>query len=158
MKINPTYTRADPVSLWRIMIIIGRRMIMAVTRKSFALPILYPCWLITVARSSDVDILDISAGWNLIGPKANQEREPFTSIPRNITAISRASTNRYIGTDKPSKMRGFSTKRMIDPIIRAVMIHTNCFPLLESKSKMDAGSDECTDAYMFAQPIRTRIR
>ena len=55
-----------------------------------------------VASRRDVDILDISAGWNLMGPNANQEREPFTSMPRNITAIRSASTKRYIGTDRPS--------------------------------------------------------
>lgn len=45
-------------------------------------------------RSRDVDILDISAGWNRTGPKANHDRDPFTSIPRNMTATSNAMTNR----------------------------------------------------------------
>ena len=42
MKMNPTYTRADPVSLCSTMMPIGSRMIRAVRRKSLALPILYP--------------------------------------------------------------------------------------------------------------------
>ena len=102
MNMNPTYTRAEPVSLWRTMISIGRRMINAVIMKSLALPILYPCWLMNVASSRDVDIFDISAGWNRTGPNANHDLEPFTSIPRNITAIRRATTKMYIGTDRPS--------------------------------------------------------
>ena len=48
------------------MMSIGTRMIKAVTMKSFHLPILYPSWLITAASISDVDIFEISAGWNLI--------------------------------------------------------------------------------------------
>ena len=40
IKMKPTYTRADPVSLCRTMIIIGRRIINAVIMKSLALPIL----------------------------------------------------------------------------------------------------------------------
>ena len=76
------------------MIIIGRRMIMAVIMKSLNLPILYPNWLITVARSREVDILDISAGWNLTGPKANHDLDPLTSIPRKMTATRRPIMNR----------------------------------------------------------------
>ena len=100
----------------------------------------------TVARSRDVDILDISAGWNLTGPNVNQELEPFTSTPRNITAISSAMTKRYIGTDRPSYIRGLRTNSIMDAMHKAVMIHMNCFPLLPSKSSMVPGSLECTDA------------
>ena len=114
--------------------------------KSLTLPILYPCWLMTVASSRDVDILDISAGWNRTGPNANHDRDPLTSIPRKITAISSMSTNRYIGTESPSYIRGLRAKRIIAAMPNAVMIHTNCLPLRLAKSKIDAGSDECTEA------------
>jgi hypothetical protein len=56
----------------------------------------------TVARRRDVAIFDISAGWNLTGPNANQDREPFTSIPKKITAMSSNITATYIGIDRPS--------------------------------------------------------
>ena len=79
------------------MMSIGTRMTRAVMMKSFHLPILYPSWLITVASMRDVDIFDISAGWKRTGPKANHDREPFTSIPRKMTAISRKMTKAYIG-------------------------------------------------------------
>ena len=39
-----------------------------------------------------------------------------------------------------------------------VIIHTNCFPLLQLKSNIDAGSEECTEAYMFVHPTSTSIR
>ena len=68
------------------MIAIGTRMIKAVIMKSLALLILYPSWLMKVASISEVAIFEISAGWNLTGPKANHDREPLTSIPRKITA------------------------------------------------------------------------
>ena len=102
MNMNPTYTRADPVSLWSTMIIIGTRMMRAAMMKSRQRLILYPSWLITVARSRDVDIFDISAGWSLTGPKANQDRDPLTSIPRKITAMSRTMVSAYMGTENPS--------------------------------------------------------
>ena len=40
MNTKPTYTRADPVSLWATIIAIGTRMTAAVTRKCLMLPIL----------------------------------------------------------------------------------------------------------------------
>ena len=146
MKMNPTYTKADPVSLCSTIIIIGTRIISAVMIKSFILPILYPSWLMKVASIREVDILDISAGWNLTGPNSNHDREPFTSMPRKITAISSRITPAYIGTDRPSYILGLSAKSMITARTNEVSIHTNCLPLLHSQSKMDVGSDEWTDA------------
>ncbi len=102
MKMNPTYTSAEPVSLWSTMMAIGTRIIRAVITKSRNLLILYPSWLMTVASISDVDILEISAGWNRIGPKPNHDLEPLTSMPRNITATSRPMVTRYIGRENPS--------------------------------------------------------
>ena len=32
-----------------------------------------------------MDILDTSAGWKRTSPRANQDREPFTSTPRKMT-------------------------------------------------------------------------
>ncbi len=84
------------------MMAMGTSIIRAVITKSLNLLILYPSWLITVASIRDVDILEISAGWNLIGPKPNHDLEPFTSMPRNITATSNPMVTRYIGRESPS--------------------------------------------------------
>ena len=91
-------------------------------------------------------ILEISAGWNRTGPNSNHEREPFTSIPRKITAISSNMTNPYIGNEALSYIRGGTTNRIKTAIMRAVVIHTNCLPLRLPKSKIEAGSEACTDA------------
>ena len=100
----------------------------------------------TVAKSSDVAIFDISAGWNLTGPNANHDRDPFTSIPRNMTATSNAIVNRYIGRDSPSYSRGGMTKRIMAAMPNAVTIHTNCLPLRLAKSKIEDGSEAWMDA------------
>ena len=99
-----------------------------------------------VASISEVDILEISAGWKRMAPNANHDLDPFTSIPRNMTAISSRITMAYIGTDSPSYIRGLSTKRMSRARQNDVSIHTACLPLLQSQSKMEVGSDEWTDA------------
>ena len=70
--------------------------------KSLARPILYPRRLITDASIKDVEIFEISAGWNLTGPNSNHDRDPLTSIPRKITATSNPRVNRYIGVESPS--------------------------------------------------------
>ena len=93
-----------------------------------------------------MDIFEISAGWNLIGPNSNQDRDPFTSIPRKITATRSSSVNIYIGSENPSYTLGLSTKRMMPARPNDVRIHTNCFPLRQPQSKIDDGSDDCTEA------------
>ena len=55
------------------MVSMGSPMMSATVSKSFALLILKLGLLIVAARTSDVVILDISAGWNLIGPSSNHE-------------------------------------------------------------------------------------
>ena len=84
------------------MIAMGTSMMAAVRMKFFRFDILYPYWLITDASISDVAIFEISAGWNLTGPNSNQDRDPFTSTPRKITATSNATVARYIGREKLS--------------------------------------------------------
>ena len=62
MKMNPTYTSAEPVSLWATIMAIGIRIMAAVRMKFRKFPSLYPYWLMTVASMREVDIFDISAG------------------------------------------------------------------------------------------------
>ena len=50
------------------------------------------------------------------------------------------------------------TNSMTTARAKAVAIHTNCLPLLVAKSNMDAGSADCTDAYMLIQPMNTSSR
>ena len=102
--------------------------------------------LIIVASTSDVAIFDTSAGWKLTGPKLNQEWEPFTSDPTNITATSSTSMTRYDGMEMTSHRRGLNTKRMSVASTTPVRIHTNCFPLLTEKSNIDEGSEEWIEA------------
>ncbi len=107
---------------------IGMPRIKAVRRKSLNRVILKLTWLISVASSSDVVIFETSAGWNLIGPNSNHDRDPLTSTPRNITATSRHSTPRYKGMDALSQSWAFTTNRMRAASPSAVRIHTNCLP------------------------------
>ena len=93
-KINPTYTSAEPVSLCAMIISIGTRITAATEAKFLNLLILNPNWLIRVASMRDVDILEISAGWNRTGPNSNHDLEPLTSVPRKITAIRSSRTAR----------------------------------------------------------------
>ena len=72
-KMKPTYTRAEPVSLSATIISIGSTTMATASSICFQLYILKPGRLITEARSSDVVILDSSAGWNFTGPSSNQE-------------------------------------------------------------------------------------
>ena len=118
----------------------------AVIMKSLALPILYPSWLMTVASMRDVDILDISAGWKRIPPKSNHDRDPLTSTPRNMTATSSPMTNRYIGRDSPSYIRGLRTNSIMTAMTSEVPIHMACMPLRQLVSKIDEGSADCTEA------------
>ena len=118
----------------------------ATVRKSRMRDILKPWRLITAARSSEVDILDTSAGWKRTGPKANHEREPLTSTPRKITATSRPRTSRYVGKEMTSHSFGLTAKRIKVPSTRAVRIHTTCFPLREDQAKNGSGSAEWIEA------------
>ena len=125
---------------------IGRAITAATSSKSFILDILKLVLLINVASTSEVAILETSAGWKLTGPRLNQECDPFTSEPTNITATSSTSTIRYDGMDMTSHRRGLKTNRMSVASTSAVSIQTNCLPLLTLKSKMDEGSEEWMDA------------
>ena len=111
-----------------------------------------------MASSSDVVILDISAGWNLTGPNSNQEWDPFTSFDTNITTTRSPSTNRYIGSDALSQNWGFITNRITAASTKDVSIQTNCFPQRKLKSNMLAGPSEWMEAYMFTQPMMIRSR
>ena len=111
-----------------------------------------------MASIRDVEILDISAGWNRTGPNPNQDLDPFTSIPRKITATSRPSARMYIGSESPSYIRGLRAKSIMPASMIDVPIHTACFPLLQFQSKIEDGSVECMDAYMFTHPIRMSMR
>ena len=128
------------------MVSMGSPMMRATVRKSFALVILKLGLLIVAARSSDVVIFDISAGWNLTGPNSNHECEPLTSLDTNITSTSSAITIMYDGTEMTSHSRGFRMKRMSAASPSEVMIQTNCLPLRAVQSKMLAGSEEWMDA------------
>ena len=141
-KMNPTYTRADPVSLSATMISMGSAITAAAIMKCLNLDSLNPCWLMIRASTSEVVIFEISAGWKLTGPSVNHEWDPFTSLETNITSTSRASTARYRGIDSPSQSFGGSTNRISPPSPKAVSIHMNCFPLLALQSNMDDGSVE----------------
>ena len=67
-------------------------------------------------------------------------------------------TNRYIGSANPSYIRGLSAKSITTARISDVPIHIACMPLRQLRSKMDDGSDDWTEAYMFIQPMRIRSR
>ena len=118
----------------------------AVSIRSRKRSILKPDWLITVARRRDVVILDTSAGWNLTGPNSNQEREPLTSTPRNMTATRSTSVMRYSGKDALSHNRAGHTNRISAASPSAVRIQTNCFPQRKPKSKIDEGPSEWMEA------------
>ena len=107
---------------------IGTPRINAVSMKSLNLVILKLTWLISVARSRDVVIFETSAGWNLTGPNSNQDRDPLTSTPRNITPTSRHMTNRYSGTEALSQNCALITNRIRAASPSAVSIQTNCLP------------------------------
>ena len=89
---KPTYTRAEPVSLSPRMASIGRPTMAATARKCWRLDMRKVGLLITMARSSDVVIFEISAGWNFTGPSSNQECEPLTSLLTKMTSTSRKKT------------------------------------------------------------------
>ena len=89
---KPTYTSAEPVSLSPRIASIGRPMIAATASRCLRLDRRNDGLPIRAARTSDVVILDISAGWNLTGPSSNQECDPLTSLLTKITRISRKST------------------------------------------------------------------
>ena len=139
---KPTYTRALPVSLSAIIISIGRATTAATFRKSLRLAKLKPTLPINVARTREVVIFEISAGWKETGPRRNHECEPFTLAPTKITATSRNNTTKYAGTAATSHSRGFTTKSITAASTVAVSIQTNCFPLRQPQSKMLAGSLE----------------
>ena len=125
---------------------IGIPRIKAVRRKSLNRVILKLAWLISVARSRDVVIFETSAGWNLIGPNSNHDRDPLTSIPRNITATSIPRTPKYRINDVLSQNCGFMANRITPPSPNAVRIHTNCFPQRNPKSNIEAGPSEWMEA------------
>ena len=104
------------------------------------------CLLMVAASSSDVVILDISAGWNFTGPNSNHECEPLTSLETNITRTSRAPTTTYEGIEMTSHNRGFRTKSIIAASPSDVIIQMNCLPLLADHAKMLEGSEEWMDA------------
>ena len=91
-KRKPTYTRAEPVSLSARIISIGTPTTRAAYQKSRTRDNRKPCRLIRLASSNEVEILEISAGWNLTGPSSNQEWEPFTSFDTKITSTKRKAT------------------------------------------------------------------
>ena len=125
---------------------IGRAITSATDRKFPGFVILNPGLLITNAISRDVVILEISAGWNLTGPKANQDLDPLTSTPRKMTATNRNSTTVYRSPAPLSHRFGLMRKMMMPPSPNAVSIQMNCLPLLAEKSNMLFTSAPWTDA------------
>ena len=74
------------------MMSMGRMMMAAARARSLSLDRRKFCMLITKASSSEVDILEISAGWKRTGPRSNHEWEPLTSLDTKITTTSSPST------------------------------------------------------------------
>ena len=89
----------------------------------------------TTASSSEVVIFETSAGWKRTGPKANQDRDPFTSTPRKITATRRKTTRAYSQGASPSHQRAGMTNRIRPASPKAVTIQTSCLPARVPKSK-----------------------
>ena len=127
-KIKPVYTRALPVSLSPTITSMGTPMTAQASRKSLHRVILNPCWLNKKDSSRDVDILEISAGWKLTGPRLNHEWEPLMSDDTKITTTRSSSTKAYSGIQIPSQSRAGKTNRITPASPSAVRIQTNCFP------------------------------
>ena len=143
---NPTYTSAEPVSLSATMVSIGTRMMNAARNRSPNFRMLKFGLLIVIASSSEVVILDISAGWNFTGPNSNHECEPFTSLDTKMTSTSRPRTMKYEGVASTSHSFGLMANSLRMAIRNAVIIQMNCLPLRKPQSKMEDGSAEWMDA------------
>ncbi|MPM54244.1 hypothetical protein SDC9_101019 [bioreactor metagenome] len=102
MKINAEYTSAEPVSLCMIINNTGTMMIKAVLIMPLGERNWNPYLDINEARAIVVAILESSAGWNRTGPNSNHDLDPFTSIPRKITATSKSKEPPYIRPERVS--------------------------------------------------------
>ena len=119
---------------------------------------LKPYLLMVYASSKDVLIFDISAGWNLTGPSSNHDFEPLTSLPRKITANSKAQTSIYIIVERTLYVFSLiiNITSMAPP--KDISIQINCIPHFCDRSKMDVWVSEYIAAYMLIHPIKTRSR